>query len=209
MIPESPFEIEGEYGLCETVCKRLKKKNNCLIVVAEGADDACLDFKMEKVGKADAGGHVKHADIGLYIKERIVSYGKEKYNMDITLKYIDPTYSIRSVVSNAGDTIMCTKLAQNAVHAAMAGYTGFSIGHVRDVDAIIPVKCIIESAKKKVDIIERSWLRVLASTGQPQMVSPENMHLVKEKIMKARKEVEDKEEILINDQISSYCIKND
>ena len=135
LIPESPFEIEGDYGLWETVCKRLQAKGHCVIVVAEGADDAVLDFHMEKGQSADAGGHIKHGDIGVYLKDRIVKYGKEKYEMEITLKYIDPTYAIRSVRSNAIDTIFCTKLAQNAVHGAMAGFTGFSIGIVRDVAA--------------------------------------------------------------------------
>lgn len=106
LIPESPFEIEGEHGLCETVCKRLKKKKHCLIVVAEGADDAILDSNLQKGTNADAGGHVKHADIGTFLREKIVSYGKEKHDMEITLKYIDPTYTIRSVAPNAGDTIM-------------------------------------------------------------------------------------------------------
>lgn len=68
LIPESPFEIEGKYGVCETVCKRLEAKGHCVIVVAEGADDAALDLDLKKEAKTDAGGHVKHADIGTYLK---------------------------------------------------------------------------------------------------------------------------------------------
>ena len=146
---------------------------------------------MEKGSTADAGGHVKHGDIGVYLKDRIVKYGKEKHNMEITLKYIDPTYAIRSVRSNAVDTILCAKLAQNAVHGAMAGYTGFSIGIVRDVAALIPIKIIIESPIRRIDVLGRSWQRVLASTGQPQMVSPDLMYKVIEKIDKTKKEIHD------------------
>ena len=159
-----------------------------------------------KSDKADAGGHVKHAEIGLYLKDRIVAYGKEKYGIDITLKFIDPTYTIRSVAANASDTIMCTKLSQNAVHAAMAGYTGFSIGHVKDVDAIIPIKCINESAKRKVEINERTWNRVLASTGQPQMVSPENMKLIHQKVREYEEEKEKKHADLEKDQIAMSAV---
>lgn len=200
LIPESPFEIEGEYGLCETVYKRLKKRSHCVIVVAEGADDAIIDAALEKGKSVDGGGHRKHGDIGVYLKERIVSYAKEKYNMEITLKYIDPTYTIRSVRSNASDTVLCTKLAQNSVHAAMAGYTGFSIGQVRDTAAIIPIKCLNESAKRRVDIYERTWHRVLASTGQPQMVSPKNMEYVTSRAHALQDEVKNKKSLLVQEQ---------
>jgi hypothetical protein len=88
----------------------------------------------------------------------------------------------------------------------MAGYTGFSIGHVKDVDAIIPIKCIIGSAKRKVDILDRSWQRVLASTGQPQMVSPENMKFVNEKIDRINKENKEKYDALIDDQVEMSSV---
>lgn len=209
LIPEAPYEIEGDHGLCETICKRLINKCHCLVVVAEGADDAAIDVEFAKSKNVDAGGHQKHFDIGSYLKDRIVQYGKEKHNLEITLKYIDPTYTIRSVPANAGDTIMCTKLAQNAVHAAMAGYTGFSIGHVKDVDAIIPIKCIIESAKRKVDVTDRTWQRVLASTGQPLMVSQENLHIVKAKADAVKQELKDKHQALIDDQIEISLLINE
>ncbi|KAJ7010329.1 hypothetical protein NC653_000921 [Populus alba x Populus x berolinensis] len=41
--------------------------------------------------------------------------------MEIDMKYIDPTYMIRALPSNASDNISCTLLAQSAVHGAMAG----------------------------------------------------------------------------------------
>jgi len=50
-------------------------------------------------------------DIGKFLKDAIVNYAKEKHQISLTLKYIDPTYAIRSVPSNAVDTIMCAKLA--------------------------------------------------------------------------------------------------
>lgn len=77
--------------------------------------------------------------------------------MAVTLKYIDPTYMIRSVPSNAGDTIMCAKLAQNAVHGSMAGYTGFSVGSVRNAVVWIPVSTLIEAGVNRMSMLDRSW----------------------------------------------------
>ena len=209
LIPESPFEVEGEYGLCENVIKRLKTKGHCVVVVAEGADEAALDIQLDRSGKADAGGHVKHADIGLYLKDRIVSYGKEKYNMEITLKYIDPTYAVRSVPANSSDTIMCTRLSQGSVHAAMAGYTGFSIGSVKGPNAIIPIKAINNSAKRTLGLLDREWQRLLASTGQSQMICPENMNKVTEKIQKDIENKQTKYKALVEEQIEMSMLVND
>lgn len=51
---------------------------------------------------------------------------------------LDPTYMIRAVPSNASDNIYSTLLAQSAVHGAMAGYTGFTVGPVNGRHAYIP-----------------------------------------------------------------------
>ena len=49
--------------------------------------------------------------------------------MPITTKYIEPSYLIRSVPANAHDAIFCHSLADNAVHAGMAGKTNMMIGY--------------------------------------------------------------------------------
>lgn len=46
---------------------------------------------------------------------------------------------IRAVPSNASDNIYCTLLAQSAVHGAMAGYSGFTVGPVNSRHAYIPI----------------------------------------------------------------------
>lgn len=46
---------------------------------------------------------------------------------------------IRAIPSNASDNIYCTLLAQSAVHGAMAGYTGFTVGPVNSRHAYIPI----------------------------------------------------------------------
>ena len=48
--------------------------------------------------------------------------------MEITLKYIDPSYQIRSVPASPSDSVFCWNMARNAVHAAMAGNTEMLIG---------------------------------------------------------------------------------
>lgn len=46
---------------------------------------------------------------------------------------------IRAIPSNASDNIYCTLLAHSAVHGAMAGYTGFTVGPVNSRHAYIPI----------------------------------------------------------------------
>ena len=86
--------------------------------------------------------------------------------MECTLKYIDPSYMVRSVPANAFDQKMCSQLAQNAVHGAMAGFTGFSVGHINNRTAMIPIKDIV-SSKRRIDWSDRQWQRLIAGNGQP------------------------------------------
>ena len=57
---------------------------------------------------------------------------------------VDPTYMIRAIPANASDNVYCTLLAHSAIHGAMAGYTGFTIGPVNSRHAYIPfqVTCL-------------------------------------------------------------------
>lgn len=84
-----------------------------MIVVAEGAEEGLMnpEEKITKVEKRDDSNNPIFDDIGKFLKDAIVNYAKKEHNMPTTLKYIDPTYMIRSVPSNAGDTVMCSKLA--------------------------------------------------------------------------------------------------
>mmetsp|Transcript_22288 Transcript_22288/g.34487 ORF Transcript_22288/g.34487 Transcript_22288/m.34487 type:complete len:144 (-) Transcript_22288:19-450(-) len=109
---------------------------------------------------------------------------KEKFGYSINLKYIDPTYAIRSVAANAADTCMCAKLAQNAVHGAMAGYTAFSTGIVRNAVSFIPIKTINEAGVNKISIYNRSWQRLLGAMQQKKMVNKEFEEAAKAKIVK-------------------------
>ncbi|GAU14278.1 hypothetical protein TSUD_308380 [Trifolium subterraneum] len=104
-------------------------------------------------------------------------FAKEN-KMAIVLKYIDPTYMIRAIPSNASDSVYCTLLAQSAVHGAMAGYTGFTAGLVNGRHTYIPFNRITERMNKVV-ITDRMWARLLSSTNQPSFLKPKDVHEVK------------------------------
>lgn len=168
LIPEVPFEIYGPNGLLNYVFKRVLQKHHCVIVVAEGASEAVLDNKLESQGK-DASGNVKFADIGAFLRSAIVDFCKDK-GLDITLKYIDPTYMIRTMPSNAYDTQICAQLSYHAVNGAMVGFTGFCSGTVNNRTAYIPLN-LITTGNNRVSPSSTRWQRLLAATGQPSFLN--------------------------------------
>ena len=165
-----------------------------MIVVAEGAEDGLINSneKFTKVEKRDSSGNIKLDDIGEVLKEKLVQILKEKYNMQANLKYVDPTYAIRSVPSNAADTIMCAKLAQNAVHGSMAGYTAFTTGIVRSAVCWIPIQTINQAGINRVSIYDRTWQRLLGSIRQKNMVNPDFQERAFELIQKEELEKQER-----------------
>ncbi|HEX7510105.1 MAG TPA: ATP-dependent 6-phosphofructokinase, partial [Chitinivibrionales bacterium] len=127
LIPEVPFELHGEAGLLAHLEKRLENRHHAVILVAEGAGQDLL----EKCRETDASGNQKLGDIGVYMKQQVERYFKEK-SIEVTIKYIDPSYMIRSAAANSGDSIYCARLGTNAVHAAMAGKTKILISLVNN-----------------------------------------------------------------------------
>jgi 6-phosphofructokinase 1 len=172
LIPEFEFELYGPRGMLEYVHRRLKLRNSCVIVVAEGAPSAIKDYVIEAAGK-DASGNVKFGDIGTVLKDEITKHCKAK-GMEVTLKFIDPTYMIRTVPANAYDKQICSQLSQNAVHAMMSGWTGFTVGLVNNRTCLIPLSEVADiKIPTKVTPHDRAWQRLLASTGQPSFVNEE------------------------------------
>ncbi|CAD6337671.1 unnamed protein product [Miscanthus lutarioriparius] len=167
LIPESPFYLEGEGGLFRYIEKRLKDNGHMVIVVAEGAGQKLIAETMQSIGK-DASGNELLLDVGLWLSQKINEYFK-KNKMTINLKYIDPTYMIRAIPSNASDNVYCTLLAHSVVHGAMAGYTGFTIGQVNGRHCYIPFYRITEK-QNRVSITDRMWARLLSSTNQPSFL---------------------------------------
>jgi 6-phosphofructokinase 1 len=163
LIPEVPFMLEGEKGLLQALRQRLESRRHAVVVVAEGAGQELLkDLPVEK----DASGNKRHADIGVYLKEQIVSYFK-RIRMPADVKYIDPSYVIRSIPANCDDALLCDQLARHAVHAAMAGKTGALIGFWNGAFTHLPIALGV-SEKKHVDPDGFIWSGVLAATGQPR-----------------------------------------
>jgi 6-phosphofructokinase 1 len=164
LIPEVPFNLEGYNGFLHHLEERLKNRKHAVIVVAEGAmQDQLLTEK-----KTDAGGNIKMADVGTYLRDRIVKYFDEK-KMEINLKYIDPSYIIRSAPANPGDSIYCERLGNAAVHAAMAGKTKLIIGLVNNEFVHLPVKAVI-SHRNHVDPEGNLWRDTLDATHQPVLM---------------------------------------
>lgn len=161
LIPEVPFKLEGERGLLQALRNRLRAKGHALIAVAEGAGQDLLAGEVQK----DASGNVLHKDIGLYLKDRIAAYFKEQ-GIPINLKYIDPSYMIRSVPANSEDSVLCDQYARHAVHAAMAGKTdliiGLWFGFIH-----IPI-ALATASRKRVSPESFLWSSVISATRQPQ-----------------------------------------
>lgn len=165
LVPEDPFQMHGEHGLLPSLEERLKSRGHAVIVVAEGAGQHLL----RQTGKTDASGNLVLGDIASLMTSEITEYFKER-NQPMTLKYIDPSYIIRSVPANANDRVYCGFLGQFAVHAAMAGKTGMVVSKVYGRYVHLPLE-LVTKKRKKLDLASDYWRAVLESTGQFQ-VSP-------------------------------------
>ncbi|MFH1538965.1 MAG: ATP-dependent 6-phosphofructokinase [bacterium] len=167
LIPEVPFELDGERGLLAYLKKRLETRKHAVILVAEGAgQDEILKIRGEKNVERDASGNVRLLDVGLFLKEQINNYFKS-IGMEINLKYIDPSYIIRSVPAIPADSIYCAQLAHNAVHAAMAGKTGLVVGSWNNTFIHVPISMVIRR-RNTIQPDSQLWLDVLETTGQPR-----------------------------------------
>jgi 6-phosphofructokinase 1 len=124
LIPEVQFQLKGENGLLAVLRRRLEKRGHAVVVVAEGAGQDLLDATRDET---DASGNKKLTDVGPWLPDRITSHFKS-IGVELNLKYIDPSYAIRSVPANPHDSVYCVRLAHNAVHAAMSGRTETVIG---------------------------------------------------------------------------------
>ncbi len=164
LVPEVPFELHGENGFLAHLEKRLMDRGHAVVCVAEGAGQDILVKDAEHQDR-DASGNLVLADIGHYMRDRIKDYFKDK-NLPINLKYIDPSYMIRSAPANSNDSIFCAMLGQFAVHAAMSGKTDMIIGQWNNVYTHMPIDLVI-SERKQIDPNSRFWYNVLSATGQP------------------------------------------
>ena len=164
LIPEVPFDLYGQNGLLSHLEKRFERRHHALIVVAEGAGQNLL----ERSDSRDASGNKKLTDIGIYLKEKIIAHFKEK-QIELNLKYIDPSYIIRSTPANPNDSIYCARLGTNAVHAAMAGRTEMLISFIHSIFVHVPISLAV-SKKNRINPDNALWRDVIAVTGQPRLM---------------------------------------
>jgi 6-phosphofructokinase 1 len=164
LIPEIDFDLEGPNGLLNALEKRLAERKHAVIVVAEGAGQKFFDSEKNE---RDASGNIKLKDIGIYLKEAIGAYFSGK-DIDISIKYIDPSYMIRSLPANANDRVFCNFLGRNSVHAGMSGRTGMLIGHWNNQFVHVPMKLIADK-RKKVNPRGSLWRSALEATGQSSL----------------------------------------
>ena len=162
LIPEIPFVLEGKNGFLEALRRRLESAHHAVVAVAEGAGQ---DLIKQLPADTDASGNRRYADIGVYLKEQIVTYFKQTA-VPVDVKYFDPSYFVRSVPANCEDALLCDLLARNAVHAAMAGKTNLVVGFWNGTFTHVPISLAV-SQKKQVDPKGILWSSVLATTGQP------------------------------------------
>jgi 6-phosphofructokinase 1 len=167
LVPEAPFDLHGEHGFLAALETRMKQRGNAVIVVAEGAGQDLLDA----TSKTDASGNTALGDIAALLKREIIAHFAAQ-NIDITLKYIDPSYIIRSVPANANDRIYCSFLGINAVHAAMSGRTNVVISRWNGRYVHIPID-LVTRGKKRISTDSNYWRAVLESTGQPAAMRSE------------------------------------
>ncbi|MBN2553842.1 MAG: ATP-dependent 6-phosphofructokinase [Spirochaetales bacterium] len=163
LIPEIPFDLEGDKGLFKALEDRLRRRRHAVIIVAEGAGQKYVKLSGDR---RDDSGNPVLGDIGIFLKTAIKKYFKEHTDLYINVKYIDPSYMVRSLPANAHDSIYCMQLAQNAVHAGMAGKTGMLVGNWNDEITHVPIK-LATSRRKFLSPEDTLWLNVLEATGQP------------------------------------------
>ena len=168
LIPEISFDLDGPQGFIAVLKKRLEARHHAVILVAEGAGQ---EFFENSSKNKDASGNVLHKDIGVFLKDKI-SEEFRKSGFPFSMKYIDPSYIIRSVPANANDSKFCSLLAQNAVHAALSGKTDFVVGYWNDQFTLLPIPVAV-AKRKKIDVEGELWWNVLEATGQPASMKNE------------------------------------
>ena len=102
---------------------------------------------------------------GVFLRDRIKAHFEER-GVELNLKYIDPSYAVRSVPANAWDRILSDRMARMAVHAGMAGKTDLMIGFHHQSLIHVPIGTATAHSRR-LDLNSDLWQAVLGCTGQP------------------------------------------
>ena len=162
IVPEIPFSLPP---FLEALEARLASRGHAVIAVAEGAGQELF----EQTGQRDASGNAVQGDIGILLRDEIKKHFKGA-GIELNLKYIDPSYIIRSLPAEPNDAAFCLVLGHNAVHAGMTGRTNMVVGHWSNEFTHVPISLAV-SKRKKIDPKGWAWNSVVAATGQPEFVS--------------------------------------
>lgn len=163
LVPEIDFSLDGPNGFLPALKQRILERQHAVVAVAEGAGQHLFD---ERTDACDASGNRGHHDIGLFLRDQIRSYFHQE-GVSVGLRYIDPSYLIRSVPANTADRLLSDQMARYAVHSAMAGNTDVLIGMWNNRFVHVPI-CTAIAEKKRMEMSGDLWTSVLLSTGQPR-----------------------------------------
>ncbi len=158
LVPEVPFKLEGEGGLLSVLHRRLLERHHAVIVVAEGAGQHLMPPSEER----DASGNLLHRDIGLFLRHKIREHFAAQ-RLPVVIRYLDPSYYIRSVPASTVDSVLCDSFARHAVHAAMAGKTDMIVGLQHGVFIHVPIPMATTKRKR---LSNEEWAMVVMATGQ-------------------------------------------
>jgi 6-phosphofructokinase 1 len=161
IVPEVPFALDSFLAALEA---RLAEKHHAVVVVAEGAGQEMMADGGTPA--RDPSGNVKLKDVGTFLRDRIIAHFAAK-GIDGAVRYIDPSYTIRSLPTNSFDAQLCLALGQHAVHAGMAGRTDMLVGVWNQRFTHVPIAVAV-AARRQLDPASELWQRVLESTGQPR-----------------------------------------
>jgi 6-phosphofructokinase 1 len=157
LVPEVPLKLDSFLSALQ---ERLEQRHHAVVVVAEGAGQDLMPAS----GERDASGNVKYGDIGAFLRRAIDDHFK-RIGTGITLKYMDPSYTIRSVPATAEDSAFCLLLAQSAVHAGLTGRTNMVVSFWNHHFTHVPIP-LAASERKRLDPQGALWNSVVTSTGQ-------------------------------------------
>lgn len=172
LVPEQPFALDGPHGLLAALERRFAVKDHAVILVAEGAGQELIK---DGVQMRDASGNILKKDIGEFLKSKIYDHFKS-LGKEISVKYFDPSYSIRSIPAVGADAIRCYMLARAAVHAAMAGRTACVVGDINrsETYTLVPVELAV-TERQKLSLDGDLWRTVLDTTSQNFYFNPESL----------------------------------
>jgi 6-phosphofructokinase 1 len=157
LVPEVPFTPDA---LAKYLEGRLATRGHAVIVVAEGC--------AAQLGDTSGDSRGAKRDVAAALASLLATHFRT-VNRPISIKVIDPSYTLRSVPSTADDAIYCDQLGRYAVHAAMSGRTDLVVGRVHRELVHVPLQRVA-GATRRIEPDGELWRSVLEATGQPRLV---------------------------------------